>query len=76
MRVHGPPAVYARNGASAARSSTKAVSQTPPMGLIAPNSNAVADPDLATVSDAWADLPAAVRAGIVAMVRAATESTP
>lgn len=31
------------------------------------------DPDLAAVIDAWPDLPDAVRAGIVAMVRAATE---
>ena len=29
------------------------------------------DPDLAAVIHAWADLPEAVRAGIVAMVRAA-----
>ena len=29
------------------------------------------DPDLATVIDAWARLPEAVRAGIVAMVKAA-----
>jgi hypothetical protein len=31
----------------------------------------VADPDLATVVDAWDRLPEAVRAGIVAMVKAA-----
>ena len=31
------------------------------------------DPDLATVIAAWDDLPDAVRAGIVAMVRAARE---
>jgi hypothetical protein len=30
-----------------------------------------ADPDLATVVDAWDRLPEAVRAGIVAMVKAA-----
>jgi len=29
------------------------------------------DPDLATVMDAWDQLPEAVRAGIVAMVKAA-----
>jgi len=29
------------------------------------------DPDLAMVSQRWADLPAAIRAGIVAMVKAA-----
>ena len=29
------------------------------------------DPDLAAVVEAWGDLPAAVRAGVVAMVRAA-----
>lgn len=34
------------------------------------------DPDLRQIADAWADLPPALRAGIVAMVGAATENTP
>jgi hypothetical protein len=32
-----------------------------------------ADPDLAAVVDAWPDLPEAIRAGIVAMVKAASK---
>jgi len=32
-----------------------------------------ADPDLADVVKAWPDLPAAVKAGILAMIRAASE---
>jgi hypothetical protein len=35
-----------------------------------------ADPDLATVVDAWNRLPEAVRAGIVAMVKAAAPGEP
>jgi len=35
--------------------------------------NAPADPDLALIVDRWASLPAAVRAGIVAMVKATQE---
>ena len=34
--------------------------------------NAPTDPELAVVIAAWADLPAAVRAGIVAMVKASS----
>ncbi len=34
------------------------------------------DPDLAAVVEAWADLPDAVRAGIVAMVRASASDGP
>jgi hypothetical protein len=33
------------------------------------------DPELAALVAAWADLPAAIRAGIVAMVKAATPPT-
>ena len=36
-----------------------------------PAPDAPADPELAAVVAAWSDLPAAVRAGIVAMVKAA-----
>jgi hypothetical protein len=36
---------------------------------------ALDDPDLTTVVDAWNRLPEAVRAGIVAMVRAATNGS-
>jgi hypothetical protein len=35
-----------------------------------PNDTCQSDPDLATVVTAWADLPVAIRAGILAMVRA------
>jgi hypothetical protein len=36
----------------------------------------VADPDLATIVNAWDQLPEAVRAGIVAMVKAAAPGEP
>ena len=36
---------------------------------------AIADPDLAAVIDAWADLPAAVRVGIIAMVKTTGSGT-
>jgi hypothetical protein len=34
----------------------------------------VADPDLAAVVDAWPELPEAIKAGIVAMVKASARS--
>jgi hypothetical protein len=34
------------------------------------------DPDLARLVAAWADLPPAIRAGIVAMVKATTSTPP
>jgi len=36
-----------------------------------PNATLLPDPDLAAMVDAWPDLPEAIKAGIVAMVRAA-----
>ena len=56
---------------SAARSSAKADSQAPPTGLIAPNADAIAAPDLATVIDAWPTLPEHLRKAILAIVEAA-----
>ena len=38
------------------------------------SAGALNDPDLGALSRAWPKLPAAIRAGIVAMVRAAAES--
>jgi hypothetical protein len=48
--------------------------QNPPVGLHLPQTTVGgdSDPDLAIVVDAWDRLPAAVRAGIVAMVEAAS----
>ena len=45
---------------------------TPPLAHHLPTDTCQTDPDLAAVVDAWDRLPEAVRAGIVAMVRAAT----
>ena len=39
-----------------------------------PNDTCQTDPDLAAVVDAWSELPEAIRAGIVAMVKAASGS--
>jgi hypothetical protein len=39
-----------------------------------PGVSTLADPDLAAVVTAWPDLPPAIRAGIVAMVRSTSES--
>ena len=39
-----------------------------------PNDTCKTDPDLAAVVDAWPDLPEVIRAGIVAMVKAAVQS--
>jgi len=41
-----------------------------------PNDNCKNNPDLAAVVDAWPELPEAIKAGIVAMVRAASGSQP
>ncbi len=46
--------------------------ETPPANLPASDPDFGTDPDLAAVVAAWADLPPAIRAGVVAMVRAAT----
>ena len=52
-----------RNGQAIAAGAAKgAVDQCPPMP---------ADPDFRAVADAWPTLPAAIRAGILAMVKAA-----
>ena len=49
--------------------------QPPKPAIISPQASAAiqaqADPDLALLLDAWADLPEALKAGIVAMVKAA-----
>jgi len=44
---------------------------TPTATEIATTFGTVADPDLAAVVEAWPDLPEAIRAGIMAMVKAA-----
>ncbi len=48
-----------------------------PVAIVAhhlPTENRRADPELAAVIDAWDRLPEAIRAGIVAMVKAAADS--
>jgi hypothetical protein len=40
---------------------------------LTPDSRESSDADLAAITASWPDLPAALRAGIVAMVKAATE---
>ncbi len=45
--------------------------RTPTATAIATTFGTIADPDLAAVVDAWPDLPEAMKAGIVAMVKAA-----
>jgi hypothetical protein len=47
----------------------------PPLAAPLPYDTCQTDPDLAAVIDAWDRLPEAVRAGIVAMVRASVGST-
>ena len=46
--------------------------QTPALAESLPNDICKTDPDLAAVVEAWPDLPAALRAGIVAMVKASS----
>ena len=41
-----------------------------------PNDTGKTDPDLAAIVAAWSELPEAIRAGIVAMVKAASGSRP
>ncbi len=43
----------------------------PPVADHLPNDTCKTDPDLAAVVEAWPDLPAAIKVGIVAMVKAA-----
>ena len=43
----------------------------PPVADHLPNDTCKTDPDLAAVVEAWPDLPEALKAGIVAMVKAA-----
>jgi hypothetical protein len=49
---------------------------TSPVSTLLPTDTCQNDPDLAAVVAAWSDLPEAVRAGIVAMVKAASGSQP
>jgi hypothetical protein len=42
------------------------------LGAVKPETVYPADPDLAMILERWAALPAAVRSGIVAMVKATT----
>ena len=58
----------AKNGPEAAKKADAAV------GVSGSVSERVQDADLAAVIEAWASLPAAVRAGIRAMVEAASDS--
>jgi hypothetical protein len=46
---------------------------TPPVAHHIPTDTCQTDPDLALVNAAWDRLPAAVKAGIVAMVKAAVK---
>jgi hypothetical protein len=45
----------------------------PPVADHLPNDTCKTDPDLAAVVTAWPELPEAIKAGILAMVRAASE---
>jgi len=62
------------NRPAANRKANKALrNTTPPVGHHLATDRCQTDPDLALVQAAWGRLPGAVKAGIVAMVRAAAK---
>jgi hypothetical protein len=60
-----------RNGMDSRQRATASGSRRPPRATKSATSGSVVDPDLAAIMDAWPNLPEVVRAGIVAIVRAA-----